>query len=306
MSLTAQSLVRTIGTLTLGAMLASQAAAYTATTIDGATVNAQTLAQSLLSANSNITINSVSYQGANIASGLFTGGSSIFGIDNGVVLTTGNANTFDSNQNGVAGAPILKPLTTGSTADASILTIRFTPVGNQIQFTYAFGSREYPSYVDSQYNDVFGMFVNGTNYALVPNTTTPVAINNINCGDASGAGAMPNCALFVDNRNGDQGLPLSALGGWTRALTFSAPVNPGVENELVIAIADVGDESLDSAAFIAGGTLGSCGGAGQPVCGGGAPVRQAIELPLMSPAQTALMAMLFALFASWQVRRRKV
>ncbi len=57
--------------------------------------------------------------------------------------------------------------------------------------------------VNSSFNDVFGFFVNGTNFALLPGTTTPVSINNVNNGFISGgnAGSGPcqNCAFFRDN-----------------------------------------------------------------------------------------------------------
>ncbi|MGZ5233839.1 MAG: choice-of-anchor L domain-containing protein, partial [Burkholderiales bacterium] len=50
---------------------------------------------------------------------------------------------------------------------------------------------------------------------------------------------------------------------------FIANVNPGVQNELILAIADTSDGRLDSAAFIQAGTFAVCGGPGQPPCGGG-------------------------------------
>lgn len=283
---------------------ASQGMAYQATPLGGS-ITPQTLAESLIAADSGIVINSVTYEGADIASGLFVDDSTIFGIEAGIVLTSGNAQTFGSNTNNVAGAPILKPLTTGLTRDASVLTIRFTPEGNQIQFSYVFASSEYPDYVDSEYNDVFGFFVNGQNRALIPGTTTSVAINNINCGDETGAGLRPFCNLFVDNRAGNQGLPQNALGGWTQVFNLTAEVNPGVENELILAVADVTDTILDSAAFIAAGTLGVCGGPGQPPCGGGGgpEPRPYVPVPFMSPLPLVLMTVMVGGLAGWRLRR---
>lgn len=301
-----KSFAQPLAAISLGLMCTfGQAWAYTATPVGG-TVTADAMAQSLLSQNSGIVINSASYTGANAASGTFTGGSAIFGIDDGIVITSGSAETFGDNPLGLPGIAILKPLTTGVTQDASVLTIRFTPAGNQVQFSYVFGSAEYPDYVDSEYNDAFGFFVNGTNYALLPNSQ-PVAINNINCGDDAGVGAQPFCSIFVDNRAGAHGLAATALGGWTQILTLNAPVNPGVENELILAIADVGDGALDSAALIQGGTLQVCGGPGQSPCdpGTGGPGADAVALPLSSPAQLGLMALLLAGLAGWQLRYRR-
>jgi hypothetical protein len=245
-----------------------------ATPIGTGGVDANTLANTILGGTSGITINSVTYTGANAASGTFTGGGSIFGINQGIVLTSGSATEFGSHANGVPGFAALEQLNGGApTFDASVLDIHFVPTGSTINFTYVFGSEEYPQFVGSQFNDVFAFYVNGTNpgnnAALIPGTTTPVAINNINCGDASGNGAM-HCDLFVDNRNGDKGLSADALGGWTVPLQLTANVNPGVPNELILAIADTSDSILDSAALIQAGTFVSCGGPGQP-CGGGPP-----------------------------------
>ncbi len=282
------------------------ACAYTATPL-GAALTPDAMAQSLVSPGSGIVINSASYRGANGASGVFTGGNAIFGIDSGLVLTSGSARDFGDVENGVAGEPLLKPLTTGATGDASVLIIRFTPQGDQIQFSYVFASREYPEFVDSEFNDVFGFFVNGSNRALIPGSSQPVAINNINCGNTTGAGAQPFCNLFIDNRDGSRGLPAEALGGWTRVFNLTAPVNPGVENELMLAIADVADNQLDSAALIASGSFSICGGEGQPSCetGGGEP-GIAVALPLASPAQAGLMGALLAAVAAWRLRRRSV
>ncbi len=66
-----------------------------------------------------------------------------------------------------------------------MLTIHFTPTGNQVRFSYVFASEEYNEYVGSEYNDLFAFFVGGTNYAVLPGTSTPVAINNVNCGSSS-------------------------------------------------------------------------------------------------------------------------
>lgn len=282
-----------------------QVFAYTATPLGGA-VTPQALAAALVSGSSGITINSVTYQGVNAASGAFTDGAAIFGIANGIVLTSGSATAFGSNSTGASGIPILKPLTTGTTFDGSALTIRFTPTGSQIQFSYVFASAEYPQFVDSQFNDVFGFFVNGTNRALIPGTSTPVAINNINCGNAGAAGAQPFCSLFVDNRAGNRGLPASALGGWTQVFNLTATVNPGVENELILAIADVGDSSLDSAALIAAGTLGVCGGPGQPPCGGPppAPAVPFVPVPAIGSPLLALLVLVLGGLGLRQVRRR--
>jgi len=251
--------------LTIAAALVSiNAHAYTATT----GLSASDMASVLLASSSGITVNSATYTGAAGASGSFTSGD-FLGISQGLVLTSGSATSPGDTDNGLGGSVLLNPLTTFGTQDASLLRIVFTPNGAQIGFNYVFSSREYPQYVDTQYNDVFAFFVNGVNYALIPGTSTPVTINNINCGNSSGAGAKPNCAQFVDNRTGTLAPAGFDQGGWTQVFQFLAPVNDGVENELILAIADTSDRALDSAAFIKGGSLQVCGVPGTPDCGDG-------------------------------------
>jgi hypothetical protein len=231
-------------------------------------VTPEAMVASLLSSSSGITINSVTYTGSNAASGQFTNGnSSGIGINSGITLSTGYlsdvASGFDDD-NGTAGNPALEAYNGGQqTNNASTLEISFTPTGNQIAFSYVFASREYPDFVNSQYNDVFAFLVNGTNFALIPGSDDFVSINNVNCGDENGNGPS-NCNLFNDNRDGSiSGLD---VGGFTDLFDFTAPVNAGVVNTLVLSIADTTDDILDSIVFLAGGTLQVCGGPDQPPC----------------------------------------
>lgn len=126
------------------------------------------------------------------------------------------------------------------THDASILTFDFTPQGDQLEFSYVFGSEEYPEFANSSYNDVFGFFVNDVNYALLPDGS-PVAINNVN--------ADRNSEFYIDNTNEQRD---TELDGLTTVLSFVAPVNPGVSNTITLAIADTSDDIYDSAVFIQG------------------------------------------------------
>jgi hypothetical protein len=282
------------------------------TPIDGTTVTATSLANSLLSASSGITITNATYTGANGASGTFSGGTGIIGIANGVLLTSGSVNNVvgpnndsgASTDNSLPGDADLTTLAGTATFDASVLTITFVPTGNQVQFSYVFGSEEYNEFI-GQFNDPFGFLVNGVNRAVVPGTTTPVTVNNINCG-STGTGTGPNCTLFINNSPPTLN---TQLDGITTVLTFSATVNPNVPNTLKIAIADASDNSLDSAVFIAGGTLTVCGGPGQPPCGGTPPPPpppvQAATIPTLSEWALIGLSILAAMIGMVAVRRRR-
>lgn len=232
----------------------------------GGALNANAMAAALLDASSGITINSASYTGANGASGTFDVGTDIIGIDRGILLTSGTvATALGPNDDDGAGEDNFRPgdaqldnlIPGGATQDASVLTIHFTPTGNQIRFSYVFASEEYNEFVGSQFNDLFAFFVGSTNYAVLPGTNTPVAINNVNCGNPLISFPPTNCSFFIDNT--DAGLDIQ-MDGMTTVLTFTAPVNPGVQNTMRLAIADVSDGILDSAVFLAGGSFTDSGG----------------------------------------------
>lgn len=241
----------------------------------GGSLNANAMAAALLDASSGIVINSASYTGANGASGTFAVGTDIIGIDRGILLTSGTvASAPGPNDLPGAGEDNSRPgdaqldglIPGGATQDASVLTIHFTPTGNQVQFSYVFASEEYNEFVGSEFNDIFAFFVGGTNYAVLPGTTTPVAINNVNCGSSIDPFFPPtNCSFFIDNTSGALN---TQMDGMTTVLTFTAPVNPGVQNTMRLAIADVSDGILDSAVFLAGGSFtdGGCAPSATKAC----------------------------------------
>ncbi|MCL2657513.1 MAG: choice-of-anchor L domain-containing protein [Betaproteobacteria bacterium] len=248
----------------------------------------EAMVNSLLSNNSGITVSNIQYTGANIASGTFSGGSGILGFENGIVLTTGNANFvigpnngsgysyYDWSNQGPAGDSMLDQIASGPTYDAAVISFDFVPTGNFVEFTYVFGSEEYSQFVNSDYNDVFGFFINGVNYALVPGTDDSVSINTINCGGPTAAGAPANhvnetnCEYYRDNPSSDPSIDIQ-LDGLTTVLTVRAPVNAGEVNTMYLAIANVMDPLWDSAVFLEAGSLTSCG-AGSSCNGGGSSV----------------------------------
>lgn len=215
---------------------------------------------------SGITISNVTYNGSSVASGIFSNGlSSGIGIDKGIILTTGSAdlavgpNNSDGNglNNGSPGDADLDSLIPGfSTQDAAVLEFDFTSTTGELFFQYVFASDEYNEYTNSSFNDVFGFFLDGVNIALIPGTSTPVSINNVNGGNPLGTGAS-NSELFVNNDPSDGG-PFFDIqyDGFTKVFTAKATGLTGTRR-IKLAIADAGDGNLDSAVFIAAGTFSS-------------------------------------------------
>jgi hypothetical protein len=203
----------------------------------------------------NITVNGSSKQ----ALGTFTGGTSVFGFDSGVVLSSGHAKAIIGPNTGTAVAsfdngittvdPQLQALTPQPTFDLATLEFDVTTTngGNLFTFQYVFGSEEYPEFappVDSGFPDVFGFFVNGKDVAFLPGTNSPVTINSVN--------PVTNAAFFVSN---EPAVFNTQLDGFTKVLTVLLPVQPGVSTHIKLAIADASDGIYDSDVMIRAGSL---------------------------------------------------
>ena len=209
-----------------------------------------------------ITISNVKYTGADSASGYFSGGYATGNdISSGLILTTGSAsaaanpvNTSDktSYNNHLAGNAQLDSLVPNyKTYDATVLSFDFTSSGDAAYFNYSFASEEYTEWVNSSYNDVFGFFVNGENYALIPETSTAVSINNIS--------DKTNSQFFNNNDPSQTNSPYPfEYDGFTDVFTAAITgLTPGETYNIEIAIADAGDSIYDSAVFLEKGTFSS-------------------------------------------------
>lgn len=213
-----------------------------------------------------VTITNVTYTGAPLAIAEFSnGGTTSLGLQKGIMLCSGQAalcvgpNTSSGigYNNNLGGDPQLATLIPNYTVyDAAVLEFDFTPLSDTIMFRYVFGSDEYPEYVNSNYNDVFGFFISGANpaggnylnlnMAIIPGTAnTPVAINNVNNGTSNGGPCM-NCAYYVSNTGG---LTIE-YDGLTTVLTAWRLVTPCTSYHFKIAIGDAGDHILDSGVFL--------------------------------------------------------
>jgi hypothetical protein len=230
------------------------------------TLNAGLLAAQLVG--TGVTISNVTYKGSPVAAGTFHTESSIIGFTDGIILSTGSARSVIgpncssgiSTESGYPGDTDLSNLI-GQTAtfDAAVLEFDFVPSDPTIRFQYVFSSDEYEEFV-FQFNDVFGFFVNGKNVALIPQTSTPVSINNVNNGSTSTFGIPPvNPQFYINNDFNIFATPPidTEMDGLTVVLAATAKVNPGVANHIKLAIADALDERLDSNVFIKAGSLSS-------------------------------------------------
>ncbi|MEP7329599.1 MAG: choice-of-anchor L domain-containing protein [Betaproteobacteria bacterium] len=216
-------------------------------------INANALVAQL--AGTGVTLSNARFTGSAKAVGSFGGAASSIGIDSGVVLSTGdildlqgpNDNDSTSTTLDTPGDNDLALLVAPyATYDAAILEFDLVTASPTISIRYVFASEEYNEYVDSPFNDVMAIYVNGVNCANTGGQ--PVAVNTINAGR--------NSALYFDNTNGARN---TQMDGMTVPLDCTAAVNVNQVNKIRIAIADVSDPILDSAVFLAAGGVRSPG-----------------------------------------------
>lgn len=217
-----------------------------------------------------VVVSNIQYQGAAASIGYFNGANTNIGLNEGIIMTTGTifntgnaADRFgphgpndvpnagvDNNQ---PGNGLLTNIVGTTTYNATVLSFDFIPFADLVEFRYVFGSEEYPEYVGSQFNDVFGFFITGpgigtnVNIARIPGTNVPVTINNVNAGS--------NSQFFVDNGSGSVAPQNSSpfyvqYDGFTQVLTARASVICGEKYRIILAIADVGDGIYDSGIFL--------------------------------------------------------
>ncbi len=199
--------------------------------------------------------------------GEFIGTASNIGLDSGIIMANGDVRLalgvndllevgiFDDN--GLIGDDDLTEIAGFETEDASVLEFDFVAASDLILIHFVFASEEYPEWVANIiYNDVFAIWLDGENIALLPDLA-PVSVNNVNCFGANSevyvcsdpmnsettpCAATFNCPLTIEETT-------HQYDGFTLPLTATIAVTPGTEHHLKIGIADVSDNGADSGVF---------------------------------------------------------
>ena len=224
---------------------------------------------------SNITVNGTTLNAQTVQGNatFFDDNGTTFPIQNGVLLSTGNGiGAIGPNDAGgdtenipptstVTSDPHLNAIALGSVTNGIVLEFDFVPSGDTISFNYLFGSEEYPEFAppnNSSYNDAFGFFLwgpgiagpyalagypaGGTNIAVVPGTSIPVTINNVN--------PVTNAAYYQDNTAGAAFGSAIQYDGSTSMLSANASVQCGQTYHIKLAICNILDQSFDSGVFL--------------------------------------------------------
>lgn len=277
----------------------------------GRVVSAQVHFDSTLSANQLVDLflgeqgvraGNVTYTGPASCVAYFKSENNSLGVESGIFLSTGKVKDAAGPNNSPwtttgfsppkskerpKGDRDLNRISKSVTYDVAILEFDFIPFNNRISFSYVFASEEYPEYVGSRYNDVFGFIITGEkqrsqNLAVVPKTLLPVTINNIN--------SKTNKTFYIDNdyfkkvdlkknlpkeskkdktpytdyyetdkkklkRMNQTLISATQFDGFTVLMNASGYVIPYKKYHMKIAIGDVGDPQYDSGVFLEEGSF---------------------------------------------------
>ncbi len=161
--------------------------------------------------------------------------------------------------------------------DVACMSFWIIPKSDMLSFSYVFASEEYPEFVCSIYNDVFGFFVSGPydengnlvtsmgdvytneNIAIVPNTNLPVMINTVN-GGTSAVGTtnchLDNSQYFIRNYGSQYANDNCRMNGYTVDLTTKKiEVVPCYRYRIELAIANISDNQYNSAVYLKANSL---------------------------------------------------
>lgn len=206
--------------------------------------------------------------------GYFENGRSVIGMENGIIISTGQIEHAEGpNQAGdksgtlgnTAGDQDLGMFVDQRVLDVVGIEFDFVPLDSFVKFRYVFASEEYCEFVGSVYNDVFGFFVSGPgidgefsnqakNVALIPGTNDYVAINSVN--HAYNSQYFIRNELERDSRQCNIE-PFNSpyrnaieYDGFTKILTAELQLIPCETYHIRFVVADVADRYYDSAVFL--------------------------------------------------------
>jgi gliding motility-associated-like protein len=217
--------------------------------------------------------------------GYFQANDTTFPIQSGIVMVAatnandvintpgyGNDVTFTDSEL----ASVLTTIGSSSTTQKDIVQIQFSFYAqtDTIKFNYCFGSHEYDGYTCSNFNDVFGFFLEGPmidgvtpptgqntivkNIAVIPGTTVPIAVNTVNSGQPANnstcLAANPNYMTHSAYFNQSNGT-ITTLDGYTDKFTAQAYVQCGSWYTIRLKLCNVSDNWLSSAVFLEEGSL---------------------------------------------------
>lgn len=229
---------------------------------------------------SGVLIENVVYTGSNVQIASFAEGLESLGMESGLIMSTSTASIPSDMSDipfgeGVTGDDDLWTLANQVPAiiglnfnvtwvyDVASLEFDFIPYGENISFRYVFASREYLTFVNTAFNDVFGFFISGPgiegtfsapaefpdgskNIAFVPGSDPelPITVSSVN--------NVTNSEYYINN---PQGISTTFLGQTTVFTAEATGLQIGETYHIRLAIADGSDTALASAIFLEAGSF---------------------------------------------------
>ena len=236
--------------------------------------NKDQLVQKLIGTNNTcISVSNVSISGYNsggtLSYGYINSSGSNFEINEGILLTSGNADnshgsfsgiqSFGNNSGWLGDQDLEIAAQISNTTNATILEFDFVPNTNKISFDYMFLSEQYLRQGDPGtcgYTDAFAFLIkklgdsNYRNLALIPNTTTPITSETVR----GPGGRCPESNSQYFGHYNPNGSPTS-FNGQTAILTAQTDVTPGTTYHIKLVIADQGNGLYDSGVILKAGSF---------------------------------------------------
>lgn len=223
-------------------------------------VSALVMAQTIFGSGVTVVGASMNVASSNTSAGTYSNGQLSPGVvpsNSGVILSTGRITDFTQSSGDPNRSTQTSTDTSGTTDNNALfnaiagartfdgvwLNADFIPQGEYMTIRFVFASEEYPEYINSQFNDVVGVWVNGVHVPVEVGNGT-VSVNNINGNNQEN--------LFVSNVNDAFN---TEMDGFTLTMTLTMRVTPGQVNSIRIGIADTSDALYDSNLLIAAGSV---------------------------------------------------
>lgn len=262
--------------------------------VDSQTYTPQQLVEDILidsNCISNVQVTNVvggDFGGQEQSYGYFNANGSDFPLQEGIVLSTGrlqnvqgpNTSLSDDDAPGWLGDTDLEfVLDEQNTTNATILEFTFQSTASEVRFRYLFASEEYQEGNPNtcNFSDLFGFLIRQEgeqgyeNIALVPDTNTPVKVTTVHPEIPNGCPAINE--FYFESFN-DNDAPIN-FNGQTKVIEAKSIIQPNVNYQVKLVIADEQNFRFDSAVFLEAGSfqLGTDLGpdrtvaGGNPICG---------------------------------------
>ncbi|WP_461302706.1 choice-of-anchor L domain-containing protein [Aureisphaera sp.] len=210
--------------------------------------------------------------------GVFNANGTVFPFQNGIILSTGDVlkasgpnDSIPDSDGTIAwrGDLELEEITNvQETHNASSITFRFVPLSNRISFDFILASEEYNQDFECDFSDAFAFILTNIdtgerqNLAVLPGTSTPIAVTNIRPMVEEGpntSGCPARNEIYFDTYNfppfrAREDSPTD-FNGQTVILTALGDVIRGARYEIKLVVADSGDTLVDTAVFLGGSTF---------------------------------------------------